>query len=267
MSMDQQSPQPETLWTEANALVGQGNLLDAIPLYLQLSDLWPDRAAVWLNLGIVLGALHRHGEAAQCLQRALEMEPDSPMAHYQLGQMQEHLGALDEAARSYLMAAELDPGYLDAWNSLADIALQCEEFDLARQYLEPVLAIEPEDAPGNFLMGNLLQQQGDDEGAAQHFAVAYKFANDPACGNNLASALAQLGRTEEAVDLLHRLLQMHPDFKLAWNTLGGLLMQEKNFSAARDALERAIAIDEDFHPARHGLARCLVQIRDLSHQV
>ena len=263
MSMDQQSPHPETLWTEANALAGQGNLLDAIPLYLQLSDLWPDRAAVWLNLGIILGALHRHEEAAQCLRRALDMEPDNSTAHYHLGQMQEHLGALDEAARSYLTAAELDPRNLDAWKGMADIALQCGEFDLAQQYLEPVLSLDTEDAHGNFLMGNLLQAQGDDEGAARHFAVAYESANDPACGNNLASALAELGRRGEAIDLLNKLLEMHPGFKLAWNTLGGLLMQEKNYAAAREALEQAIAIDEDFHPARHGLARCLVQIRDL----
>ena len=44
-------------------MVGQGRLLDAVPMYLELSDLWPERAPVWSNLGIVLSALERHAEA------------------------------------------------------------------------------------------------------------------------------------------------------------------------------------------------------------
>ena len=263
MSMDQQSLQPEALWTEANSLVGQGQLLDAIPLYLELTDLWPDRAIVWLNLGIVLGVLHRHDEARQCLQQALVLEPDNPLTHYQLGQMQEHLGQLDEAARSFLKATELDPGYLDAWNSLADICLQCGETDLARQYLEQILLADKEHAAGNFSFGNLLQGQGDDEGAARHFAIAYEATNDPACGNNLANVLDRLDRVSEAIDLLQGLLQNRPDYMLAWNTLGGLLMREKRYTKAREALHKALEIDDGFHAARHGLARCLVQMRDL----
>ncbi|MFP6748876.1 MAG: tetratricopeptide repeat protein, partial [Alphaproteobacteria bacterium] len=67
------SADPEAMWRRANELAGRGELLDAIPLYLELSDLWPERAMVWLNLGVVLGALHRDEEALQCLQRALDM--------------------------------------------------------------------------------------------------------------------------------------------------------------------------------------------------
>ncbi|MBT6430263.1 MAG: tetratricopeptide repeat protein [Rhodospirillaceae bacterium] len=271
MSMDENSPpgtvieapNPETLWTRANALAAQGNLLDAIPLYLELSDLWPQEAMVWLNLGIVLGALHRHDEARQCLERSLDMEPDSPLAEYQLGQMHEHLGGVDTAASHYLAATELDPGYLDAWNSLADISLQCDELDLARQYLETVLQIDPNDPAANFLLGNLALKKDDDVAAARCFSIAYEAANDPACGNNLASTLARLDQLSEAIDLLQKLVRAHPAYKLAWNTLGGLLMQRQRYGEGRTALEQAVSIDEEFHAARHGLARCLVHTRDL----
>lgn len=254
----------EALWQQANAAARQGNLLDSIPLFLQLSDLWPDQAPVWLNLGVVLGALHRHEEARQCLQQAIDLDPDNPQAHFQMGQMCEHLGHMEDAARSFLTATELDVGFLDAWHSLADIALQCGDLQLTRQYLDRVFLIEPEHAAGKFLLGNLFLQQEDYADAVDSYASAYRSTHDPACGNNLASALGLLDRVPEAVALLQELLEARPDYKLAWNTLGGLLMRDGQYGEAREALEQAVEIDAGFHAARHGLARCLVQMRDLT---
>ncbi len=271
MSMDEHAPSSpppseamsEALWRQANDLAAQGKLLDAVPLYLEVSDLWPDRPIVWLNLGVVLGGLHRHDEASQCLQRALEMDPNDPQAHYQLGQMRDHLGRPDAAAQSFLAATELDPGFLDAWQGLADISLQCGQTELAKEYLGEIFQVAPEHAAGNFLLGNLLLGQGDDGAAAEHFAIAYRATGDPACGNNLAGALERMDRIPEAIDLLHDLVQSRPDYKLTWNTLGGLLMRCKRYAKAREALAQALKIDDGFHAARHGLARCLVKIQDL----
>jgi predicted O-linked N-acetylglucosamine transferase (SPINDLY family) len=263
--MDQNSSSSgDALWQQANALATAGDLLGAVPLYLELSDIWPEQAAVWLNLGIVLGGLHRHAEAKQCLERAVEMDPGNPHSQFQLGQMHEQLGALEAAARSYLCATELDLRHFDAWHSLAEMARKNGDDDLVEQYLQEILRAEPDHAAGNFSLGNLRQKQGDLEGAAHYFSIAYKLTNDPACGNNLAGALEGLGRVAEAINILHDLLQARPDFMLAWNTLGGLYMQTQQYREAREALLQALSIDDNFHAARHGLARCLVQMHDLS---
>ncbi|NQV60657.1 MAG: tetratricopeptide repeat protein [Alphaproteobacteria bacterium] len=271
MSMDEQSQtltppsaaNAEALWRQANDLAAQGNLLGAVPLYLEVSDLWPDSPTVWLNLGIVLGALDRHEEALQCLLRAQGLDRNDPHIHYQLGQMHGQLGQLEAAAKSFLAATASDPGYVDAWLGLADLSLQCRETELAQQYLNEVFLIIPDHPAGSFLQGNLFLREGDIDGAAESFAIAYKATHDPACGNNLASVLGQLGRAPEAIDLLEGLLKERPDYKLAWNTLGGLHMGGERYSEAREALMQALQIDDAFHAARHGLARCLVQMRDL----
>ena len=275
MSMDEQSPpvapasapppqaDPDALWRQANDLAAQGKLLDAVPLYLEVSDLRPEQPTVWLNLGIVLGGLHRHEEALQCLLRARDLAPDDPHTLFQLGQMQGQVGQLESAAQSFLAVTALDPGYLDAWLSLADLSLQCGETDLAQRYLDEVFLMDPDHPAGNFLWGNMLLGQGDNDGAAECFTIAYKATDDPACGNNLASVLGQLGRIPEAIDLLQDVLKARPDYKLAWNTLGGLLMGRQNYTEAHEALMHALRIDEGFYAARHGLARCLVQMRDL----
>lgn len=267
MNIDEQtisapSTDPESLWRQANDLAGQGRLLDAVPLYLKLSDLWPERAPVWSNLGIVLAALERHEEARDCLQRALQMQPGNPTGHYKLGQIHEHLGTLEEAAKCYLAAVAEDPFYLNAWNSLADLSLQAGELDLVEQYLQPALEIDPNDPPANFLLGNLLRRQSDFDGAARHLSISYNATGDPACGNNLANVMSQQDRVDEAIELLQALLQSHPDHTLAWNTLGGQFLRQERFQEARDAMARALALDSDFHGARHSLARCLKFMRD-----
>ena len=263
MSTDEHSAAAEALWQQANETAARGNLRDAVPLYLQVSDLWPEQPLVWFNLGIVLGGLDRHDEARQCLQRALEMDLENPLVHFQLGQMQQHLGQLAEAAQSYMTATELDAGCLDAWHGLADVSLQRGEAHTARHYLDQLLEIEPNHGAGNFSMGNLLQEQGDIEGAVRHFGLAYELTGNPASGNNLANALERLDRLAEAGDLLQDLLRTRPDYALAWNTLGGLLMRTDRHAEAREALGRALDLDESFSAARHGLARCLLRMHDL----
>ena len=262
-SSNNPSPEGEALWQQANDLATTGQLLDAVPLYLELTDIWPTQPVVWLNLGIVLGSLQRHGEAKQCLERAVDMDTGNPQSRFQLGQMQEHLGELEDAARSYLYATGLDVRHFDAWHRLSEIAHKNGEEDLAEQYLQETLRAEPNHPAGNFSLGNLRQRQGNLDGAAHYFSLAYKLSNDPACGNNLAGALDGLGRVSEAIDILRELVQARPDYMLAWNTLGGLFMQTQRYDAARRVLLQAVDLDENFHAARHGLARCLVQMRDL----
>jgi len=88
--------------------------LGETPLYLEVTDPWPNQPMVSLNLGIVLGRLHCLGEASQCLQRALSLGFDKPRAHYQLGQNQEYFRQQNAAAQSLLTATGLNPGFLDA---------------------------------------------------------------------------------------------------------------------------------------------------------
>ncbi len=87
------SSDPESLWRRANEMVGQGRLLDAVPLYLELSDLWPERAPVWSNLGIVLSALERQAEARDAATARGGMN-QGPGFHETAGFLCQSLGGL-----------------------------------------------------------------------------------------------------------------------------------------------------------------------------
>jgi Flp pilus assembly protein TadD len=52
--------------------------------------------------------------------------------------------------------------------------------------------------------------------------------------------LRSRGQVPEAIDLLQDLVQVRPDCKLAWNTLGGMLVRCKRYMKARDTLVQAL---------------------------
>ncbi|HZD25855.1 MAG TPA: tetratricopeptide repeat protein, partial [Alphaproteobacteria bacterium] len=83
----------------------------------------------------------------------------------------------------------------------------------------------------------------------------------------LANELSQLDRNNEAEALLRDCLAAHPEHALAWNTLGAILMAESRYGEASEAFEQAAWLQPGLIAARQNLARCHVQMHDLSGAV
>lgn len=63
-----------------------------------------------------------------------------------------------------------------------------------------------------------------------------------------------MGRKEEAIALLKRAIEINSDFKEAYNALGSLYIDMKNYKEAIRLLEKAIMIDSDYAQAHNNLA-------------
>ena len=73
----------------------------------------PDNPLLWMHLGDVGIARLTHGslsEAAECFQKAIELQPEFANLHFSLGHVHHFKGRLDEAVRSYQAALKLEPG-------------------------------------------------------------------------------------------------------------------------------------------------------------
>jgi tetratricopeptide (TPR) repeat protein len=72
--------------------------------------------------------------------------------------------------------------------------------------------------------------------------------------NRLSSVLIDLGRDEEALDILKRVKEISPDHPTAYTQLGQIYLKLKDFKRAREAFEDSIQINP-FNPEVHqGLA-------------
>ncbi len=67
-----------------------------------------------LTRGVSLQRLGRREETLKSLERAIELDPKNPKAHYNRANVLHELKRFDEALDSFARTIALDPGYADA---------------------------------------------------------------------------------------------------------------------------------------------------------
>ena len=96
-------PRPTTTWA---ALKEQGKLGEAAICYRRAVQLKPDYPEAHNNLGAALNDLGKPDEAVACYRRALELKPDYAETHTNLGIALEELGDLKGAERAFRIRAD-----------------------------------------------------------------------------------------------------------------------------------------------------------------
>jgi len=116
----------------------------------------------------------------------------------------------------------------------------------AREQFERVLEEEPRDPAAIHYLGLIAQETGDAEQAVRHFRRAADLApEDLDLRVDLASALLEVGRPQEAQEVLVRILEENADHPHAQLYAGIAAYRLGDYSTARSRLERAEALDPD----------------------
>lgn len=112
-----------------------------------------------LNLGIAYGQLPGHEETAIGeLRTALQMKPDSALAHFHLGNSLHKLGRLEEAVAEYRESIRLDPNVAEPHYELAyALARIPGRVPEAIAACRNMLMLKPGDEAGKRLMASLLE--------------------------------------------------------------------------------------------------------------
>jgi tetratricopeptide (TPR) repeat protein len=200
----------------------------------------------------------RLNEAVACYLRALELRPNYPEAHNNLGSALQAQGGLDEAVACYRRALELRPDYLEAHNNLGS-ALQAQGWlDEAIICYRRALKLKPDLPDINSNLGLALKEQGRlDEAIACCRRALELRPNYPEAHNNLGAALQAQGRLEEAVTCYRRAIDFRPDFPIAHNNLGFVLREQARLDEAVICHRRAIELRPDYPEAYSNLGIAL----------
>jgi tetratricopeptide (TPR) repeat protein len=97
----------------------------------------------------------RMAEGIVALCRAVELKPDFPEAHYNLGAAYRDVGNADAALAAYRRTAELVPKFADVHVDIASILRERRELEDAERSLRAALALKPNFPEALLELGNV----------------------------------------------------------------------------------------------------------------
>ncbi|HEX8523553.1 MAG TPA: tetratricopeptide repeat protein [Tepidisphaeraceae bacterium] len=151
-------------------------------------------------------------------------------------------GNLAEAQRLYQQVLDLQPNHPDGLHLLGLLLNQLGERDGALALLNRAVDALPGFAPFRVNLGNVLGEAGDWRGAIEQYEHALRLdASLPEVHNNLANALVKLSRHREAIGAYRRALALRPDYAEAHANLASALSARGDHAEAEREARAALA--------------------------
>lgn len=171
-----------TLWQEGWKLLAANLYFDAEALFRHAVEAYPEIDSFWSHLAFTRLGLGKRPEAYAALARAHRLDPRQP---FTLG----------------LMAEE---------------AYGQRDLRRAEKLVRALVAESPRDPRASFVMGNILDDQGNHREAIRHFeAFIGRRPRNPHGFNNCGTAHMNLGEYDEAIQMFDRAIELEPGHLLA----------------------------------------------------
>jgi tetratricopeptide (TPR) repeat protein len=164
------------------------------------------------------GAARKEEDARRHYVRALEIFPNYPDAHDNLGLILERRGHLGEAMEHYAAAMRADPANGYAPNDLGQAFIRQGNLEEAARCFTLAVQAKPDFALAQDNLGFAMCLQGKPAEALVHFQEAVRLQGDSAkFRRDLAHALWTLGQEEAAREHYQLALELEPDWPEAVN--------------------------------------------------
>lgn len=202
-----------------------GRLDEARASLQKLRDAQPDMAVqFYLAEGELLYEARLLEEAMALYNEGLEFYPDEIDLLYGRSLIAEQLGRLTLSERDLRRILELEPGDARGLNALGYIlANHTQRYEEALELITQALAQTPDDAAVIDSMGWVHFRLGDLDTALEYLSRAYDRMPDPEVAAHLGEVLWEMGRQEQAQDILEQALQDDPENAVLRDTIKRLI--------------------------------------------
>jgi len=196
-----------------------------------------------------------YADAETLWKTTLRLNPDSWLAHTDLGAIFLKRGKLDDAMLHYKFALQINPRYQEAYNGLGAVLLQKGQVDEAIAQFQKALQVNPDDAEAQFNLGAALAQKGRLDDAIAQYQKALQTNPGDARGHlNLALTLLEKGRTSEVAPHFQKALELGPEKpqilnSVAWTLATCSEASLRNGGKAVQLAQRANDLDGGRNPA------------------
>jgi tetratricopeptide (TPR) repeat protein len=231
------SSDSDVLFSYAVSLHDSGRVKEAIALYKQLLNQFPNSSEILTPFGIALVQFGSLSEGIKLLEKSLEISPDQPTAYFYMGNILYSLKRFDEALLNHDQAIALKSDFAEAYCNRGVVLSELERFDEALLSYDQAIILKP--------------------GGAETYY-------------NRALALNELKRSDEAILSYDQAISLKPDYAEAYSNRAHTLITLKQFNEALVSCDRAIALNTNLAEAynNRGVALCELKRFDeavLSH--
>ena len=234
----------------ANALHLLGVLLNqvqdnlaAIDLISRAIQIVPDQPIFHNNLGNAYRDSDRCEQAIVCYQKALQIKPDLVETYINMGIAYHQLADLDRAASAYQKAIELKPNSAEAYYNLGNTLKEQRLFDEAVSCYRQATSLNPMLVEAFYNQANILEKQVRFDEAITCLKHCIQFKPDWAeAHNNLGNLSKQLGFIDDAIFYCQKAIQLKPELDEAHINLGNTYKDQGDLGKAIDCYQKALQI-------------------------
>ncbi|MCH8923030.1 MAG: tetratricopeptide repeat protein [Planctomycetes bacterium] len=237
-----------------------GRLEEAEQVYREILQHAPRYSGAMHLLGVVAMQTGRTELAIKSIRRALAIDDNSPLVHFNLGNALRSAEQHDEAIDAYRRAIELDPQAAAARMNLGATLADVGRHEEAVAVLRALLEVAPRVAEIHLNLADSLRATCRiDEARSVYQRTIALDPNLPKAHNNLGKLLLDDGCLDEAAACFTKATEIDPQYAAAHNNLGNVLVEQNRIDEAATQYLRAI----EGLPSNSQIVCNLAQVRRL----
>jgi tetratricopeptide (TPR) repeat protein len=190
----------------AHLLAQNKNLKEALALAEEAVALGQDEIRHLYTLGEVRLALGDEEGSAKAYRTILELDPEDPNAHLEIGLYHERRGEIGEAEEHFVEALKQDPGNPRALYSYASLYYATDDLDTAEELLARAVTIDAGYSPALSALASIRARRGDYTASLDYLEKA------------VAAGERDRGHFEQALEFAP--LRNHPKFRALLSRMG-----------------------------------------------
>jgi superkiller protein 3 len=198
----------------------------------------------------------KYTEAAELFGSYTRANPENPWGHYMHGLSSWKAGDPEQAMISFDEALRIDPQHRKSLLNSARVLLDTGRPREALERVDRAMSLEPLSAEGLRLQGRARYELKQIPEAIDAYQQAIALdERDVWAMNNLGLIYIQQDRSDSALPVLARAVELRRDSPVFQNNLGTALERTGHYAAAKTAYESALAADSTYGKASASLAR------------
>jgi tetratricopeptide (TPR) repeat protein len=210
---------------------------------------------------------HDPSGAAKLALRALGADEHHALANHILGIALERLGHLSKALEFYERSWRQDPTDGEIYQNLALVAWKLDMLPAAEKFLQLFLEIDPGNVNGVINLGGVLRDLGRfDEAVELIRAAIYQHQDDAMLWNSLATVLLESGDPIQALTFYDEALRLDAGSARIWHNTAYAAGLAGDRKRAADAGEKALGMStnpEDKATIEYGLSQAYLALGQL----